>query len=159
MRDRIIQFTTLVVYMCVLNFFFFLVGILFIPDYTHWSASKLNFWHFFLIAIYSFIQTIVFPLIKKRNIIIFSFLSLICGLLLTYCDTDGFGNEIWCDIVLSISKCNHFLGLLFLNHHHILLRANFTFFYSVYIIMVGYSFNFLYKKIFSPFFLHKSNQT
>lgn len=145
--------------MCVLNIIFFLAGILFIPEYTYWSASELNFWNFFLIVVYSFTQTIVFPLIKKRNIIIFAFLSLICGLLLTYCDTDGFGNEIWCNIVLSVSKCNHFLGLLFLNHYPILLQANFTFFYSIYIVMVGYSYKFLYEKILYHLLLPKKDQT
>ena len=99
MHNKIIQFLTLIVYACVLNVIFLLIGTVFIHDYADWSASKLSFWHFFLIVVYSFVQTIVFPLKKNKNIIIVSLLSLIFGLLFTYCDTSGFGNELWCDVV------------------------------------------------------------
>lgn len=148
MSSKIIQFITLTIYMCVLNVFFFLIGNVFIDSYMCWSASKLNFGHFFLIVLYSFVQTIVFPIEKKFNIAIVSVLSLLCGLWFSYFDKIGFGNELWCDVVLSVSKCNHFLGLLFLNRYPALLQANFSFLYSIYIYLVGCSYKLLYEKFF-----------
>jgi hypothetical protein len=147
MCGKIIQFITLTIYVCILNVFFFLLGNVFIEDYMCWSASKLNLGHFFLVVLYSFIQTIVFPLEKKFNIVIVSVLSLLCGLWFTYFDNIGFGNELWCDVVLSISKCNHFLGLTFLKRYPALLQTNFSFLYSIYIYLVGYSYKLFYEKI------------
>lgn len=156
MNNKLTQFAALTIYLSLLNIVFFLIGIVFIPDYMHWSSSKLNLGNFILIAVYSFIQTVVFPLTKK-SITLVSLLSLFCGLIFTFCETSGFGNEIWCDVVLSTSKCNHFLGLLFLKCHPILLKVNFPFFYATYIYSVGYSFKFLYERLFTPFVYKRSS--
>ena len=94
MRSKIIRFITLTIYVCILNIFFFLIGIVFIDDYMCWSASKLNFGHFFLVVLYSFVQTIVFPVEKKFGIAIVSVLSLLCGLWFVYFDKIGFGNLV-----------------------------------------------------------------
>ena len=156
MRSKIIRFITLTIYVCILNIFFFLIGIVFIDDYMCWSASNLNFGHFFLVVLYSFVQTIVFPVEKKFGIAIVSVLSLLCGLWFVYFDKIGFGNELWCDVVLSVSKCNHLLGLLFLNRFPALLQANFSFLYSIYIYLVGYSYKVFYEKIFYSCIVRKN---
>ncbi len=147
MRRRIFQFITLTIYMCILNGIFFLIGNVFIDDYMRWSASQLNFGHIFLIVLFSFVQTIVFPIEKKLSVVIVSVLSLLCGIWFTYFEKIDIGNELWCDMVLSVSKFNHFLGLLLLKRHPTLFQANFSFLYPMYICLVGYSYIFLYKNL------------
>lgn len=146
MRKKIIQFASLTLYMSLLNILFHLIGFLFIDDYNHWYASKLRIENIIPIAIYAFLQTIVFPINKRYRIILVSWFYLTIGLILTHNDATGMGSEIWSDMVTSISKCNHIFLISFLNNDF-LRQCGFFFFFALYLLFTGYSYKWFYKII------------
>ncbi len=146
MRKKIIQFTSLTLYVVLLNMLFHLIGLFSIDDYNHWYASKLRIENIFPITIYAFLQTIVFPIDKRYRIILVSWFYLTLGLILTHNDATGMGNEIWSDMVTSISKCNHIFLICFLNNDF-LRQCGFFFLFVLYLLFLGYSYKWFYKII------------
>ncbi len=152
MREKIIQFSMLTLYMCLLNVIFHLIGVFYFQDeYTHDVNGKLTMDAIFFVAQYSFLQTIVFPLNKRYRIIILAWIYLTLGLLWTY-SGDDMAWEVMDDIIFLTSKCNfdlcllfHSLGDDFLIDKVFLLHCNALFFFPLYLVFVGYSFRFLYK--------------
>lgn len=146
MREKIIQFVSFTLYVSLLNILFHLIGVLFVDDYYHWYASKLRIENIFPIAIYAFLQIIVFPINKRYRIILVSWFYLTIGLILTHNDATGMGSEIWSDMVTSISKCNHIFLISFLNNDF-LRQCGFFFLFALYLLFTGYSYKWFYKII------------
>ena len=145
MREKAIQVVTMILYMCILNVIFYLIGAYCIQcDYARYAEGELLFSDVFLIAVYAFIQIMVFPIHKRYRVVIVSWLYLTIGLMLNHNDVTGYGGEMWDMTATAISKFCLLIGSLNIE----LLRAQSCFlFFALYLIFTGYSYKWLYKVV------------
>lgn len=147
-KRKTTQFLAIIVYMELLNVIFWMIGSLFMDSYGHWTSSHMDGSELFFISLFAFIQIFVFPIDKKYRIIVVAWLYLTLGLVLTHNDYTNFGGEIWSIIYRCISQFNNMLAIFFVHmENEFLMDLNEFLFFPLYLILVGYSFRYLYSFI------------
>lgn len=162
-KRKIMQFFSLIVYVLILNSFFSAIGFLFIEHYSNHVDSQLD-WNnlsaeLVLCSIYAVFQIFVFPIDKKKGPFFMSWLNLtLAYVILNDCSGWDYGSDIWFSIVSLLSKFNHVLGVFLHNllqyndndFLHFLFFNNYTFIFCIYLLIVGYSFKFIFNKFIWP---------
>lgn len=149
---KIVQFALLIAIMTLLNIVGHVIGLLFIEEYTKY-ALPFHFWEsLFLISVYSVFQIFVFPINKKFGVFIIpTFTLLLFTFILFSRDTGGFGGEIVHTVVSLGSKIIYILYFLIAysvdneSSRIIFIDLLHSFGYSIYLLVVFFSFKYVLK--------------
>lgn len=156
-REKLVRLILLIIYVMLLNLFWWLVGIIFTDSFSHWLGSEVfkNIGNFlgalFTCTLYALIQIFVFPIEKKYRIIIVAWVFHTLFLWLTHNDLDG--GEIMFLITAEISQFNSLIGSIIFDcnfnsmiaYKDLFFELNDFYLFPLYLLFVGYSYRFLYR--------------
>lgn len=144
-KNKFIQLSIFIAYLCLINIIITIVGHLTIPTYNNWYFSKITIEDLVFIAIYAVIQIVVLPVSRIRNIILVGGIYMLLGCFLWSHNYDGYGGEV-CEIYVScISKFNHLLNVIKCSEgeYFLFIRINAIIIFPIYLICV----TLLFRKI------------
>lgn len=142
MKNKLIEFASLVGILFLLNVLSYIVGMLFVDNFETFLFSDIQVADELLLIVF-FVPFLLIAIrfYKKGGIVILSIVNILGGLLLLHNDTMDYGWEVVSTFVFTISKFNHLLSIIV--DFEDWLKINVTIVWGCYIAFVGYSFVFI----------------
>ena len=146
MKRALIGFAALTTLLFLFNILSYIVGMLFVDDFGSYVYSQIQVIDE-LVTIVLFVPFLLLAIrfYRKGGIFIFSIINIILGILVLRNDSMDTGWEFISSFVFLVSKFNHLLAVLF--DFEGWQKINVTVIWGCYIVLVGYSYVFIRKKI------------
>lgn len=142
MKNKLIEFASLVGILFLLNVLSYIVGMLFVDNFETFLFSDIQVAdELMLIVFFVPFLLIAIRFYKKGGIVILSIVNIFVGLLFLHNDTMDYGWEVVSTFVFTISKFNHLLSIIV--DFEDWLKINVTIVWGCYIAFVGYSYVFI----------------
>ncbi len=142
MKNKLIEFASLVGILFLLNVLSYIVGMLFVDNFETFLFSDIQVADELLLIVF-FVPFLLIAIrfYKKGGIVILSIVNIFVGLLFLHNDTMDYGWEVVSTFVFTISKFNHLLSIIV--DFEDWLKINVTIVWGCYIAFVGYSYVFI----------------
>lgn len=142
MKNKLIEFASLVGILFLLNVLSYIVGMLFVDNFETFLFSDIQVVDELLLIVF-FVPFLLIAIrfYKKGGIVILSIVNIFVGLLFLHNDTMDYGWEVVSTFVFTISKFNHLLSIIV--DFEDWLKINVTIVWGCYIAFVGYSYVFI----------------
>ncbi|MCR5064376.1 MAG: hypothetical protein K6A67_01260 [Bacteroidales bacterium] len=142
MKNKLIEFASLVGLLFLLNVLSYIVGMLFVDNFETFLFSDIQVADELLLIVF-FVPFLLIAIrfYKKGGIVILSIVNIFGGLLFLHNDTMDYGWEAVSTFVFTISKFNHLLSIIV--DFEDWLKINVTIVWGCYIAFVGYSYVFI----------------
>lgn len=142
MKNKLIEFASLVGILFLLNVLSYIVGMLFVDNFETFLFSDIQVADELLLIVF-FVPFLLIAIrfYKKGGIVILSIVNILGGLLFLHNDTMDYGWEVVSTFVFTISKFNHLLSIIV--DFEDWLKINVTIVWGCYIAFVGYSYVFI----------------
>lgn len=142
MKNKLIEFASLVGILFLLNVLSYIVGMLFVDNFETFLFSDIQVADELLLIVF-FVPFLLIAIrfYKKGGIVILSIVNIFGGLLFLHNDTMDYGWEVVSTFVFTISKFNHLLSIIV--DFEDWLKINVTIVWGCYIAFVGYSYVFI----------------
>lgn len=142
MKNKLIEFASLVGILFLLNILSYIVGMLFVDNFEKFLFSDIQVADELLLIVF-FVPFLLIAIrfYKKGGIVILSIVNILGGLLFLHNDTMDYGWEAVSTFVFTISKFNHLLSIIV--DFEDWLKINVTIVWGCYIAFVGYSYVFI----------------
>lgn len=142
MKNKLIEFASLVGILFLLNVLSYIVGMLFVDNFETFLFSDIQVADELLLIVF-FVPFLLIAIrfYKKGGIVILSIVNIFGGLLFLHNDTMDYGWEAVSTFVFTISKFNHLLSIIV--DFEDWLKINVTIVWGCYIAFVGYSYVFI----------------
>lgn len=142
MKNKLIEFASLVGILFLLNVLSYIVGMLFVDNFETFLFSDIQVADELLLIVF-FVPFLLIAIrfYKKGGIVILSIVNILGGLLFLHNDTMDYGWEAVSTFVFTISKFNHLLSIIV--DFEDWLKINVTIVWGCYIAFVGYSYVFI----------------
>lgn len=142
MKNKLIEFASLVGILFLLNVLSYVVGMLFVDNFETFLFSDIQVADELLLIVF-FVPFLLIAIrfYKKGGIVILSIVNIFVGLLFLHNDTMDYGWEVVSTFVFTISKFNHLLSIIV--DFEDWLKINVTIVWGCYIAFVGYSYVFI----------------